>query len=89
MKRYLIYVTERVGSTPEAMAKAKKMFPHLKISPMTAIKEGLIQVLAEADAEACERAKKLMPRALESSEFSTAILEASEVSEPRARGLWI
>ena len=89
MKRYLISVTEWVGSTPEAMAEAKKMFPHLEISPMTAIKQGMIQVLAEADAEACERAKEMMPRALEGSEYSTAILETVEVSELWARGSWI
>lgn len=89
MKRYLISVTEWVGSSPEAIAKAKELFPHLEISPMTAIKQGMIQVLAEADAEACERAKGLMPRALESSEYSTAILEATEVSPLQAKGQWI
>lgn len=88
MKRYLISVTERVA-TPEAMAEAKKMFPYLEISPMIAIREGAIQVWAETDAAACERAKEYLPRALESSEYSTAILEATEVSEPRAKGRWI
>lgn len=89
MKRYLISVTEWVGSSPEAIAKAKEMFPHLEISPMAAIKQGMIQVWAAADAEACEKAKEYMPRTLESSEYSTEILETVEVGEVWVRGQWI
>lgn len=89
MKRYLISVTEWVGSSPEAIAKAKEMFPHLEISPMAAIKQGMIQVWASADAEACEKAKEYMPRTLESSEYSTEILETVEVGEVWVRGQWI
>ena len=89
MKRYLISVTEWVGSTPEAMAKAKKMFPNLEISPMTPIKQGLLQVWAETDAEACEKAKEQMPRALESSEYSASILEAIEAAKLWKKGQWI
>ena len=89
MKKYLISVTEWVGSAPEAMAEAKKILPHLEISPMTAIKQGTIQVWAETDAEACERAEECLPRTLESSEYSAAVLEAIEVSDLWARGSWI
>ena len=89
MKRYLISVTEWVGSSPEAIAKAKEMFPHLEISPMAAIKQGMIQVWAPPDAEACEKAKEYMPRTLESSEYSTEILETVEVGEVWVRGQWI
>lgn len=89
MKRYLISVTEWVGSSPEAIAKAKEMFPHLEISPMAAIKQGMIQVWAAADAEACEKAKEYMPRTLESSEYSTEILETVEVGEVWVKGQWI
>ena len=89
MKKYLISVTEWVGSSPEAIAKAKEMFPHLEISPMAAIKQGMIQVWAAADAEACEKAKEYMPRTLESSEYSTEILETVEVGEVWVRGQWI
>ena len=89
MKRYLISVTEWVGSSPEAIAKAKEMFPHLEISPMAAIRQGMIQVLAETDAEACEKAKEYLPRILESSEYSTEILETIEVAKLWARGQWI
>ena len=89
MKRYLISVTEWVGSSPEAIAKAKEMFPHLEISPMAAIKQGMIQVWAAAAAEACEKAKEYMPRTLESSEYSTEILETVEVGEVWVRGQWI
>lgn len=89
MKRYLISVTERVGSTPEAIAKAKKIFPHLEISPMTTIRLGTIHVWAESDAEACERAKEQMPRILENTEYSAEILEAIEASELWERGQWI
>ncbi len=89
MKRYLISVTEWVGSSPEAIAKAKELFPHLEISPMTAIRQGTIQVWAESDAEAYERAKEYLPRTLESSEYSTEILETVEASELWKKGQWI
>ena len=89
MKRYLISVTEWVGSSPEAIAKAKEMFPHLEISPMVAIRQGMIQVWAETDAEACEKAKEYLPRILESSEYSTEILETIEVAKLWARGQWV
>lgn len=86
MKRYLISVTEWVGSSPEAIAKAKELFPHLEISPMTAIRQGTIQVWAETDAEAYERAKEYLPRTLESSEYSAEILETVEASELWKKG---
>ncbi len=89
MKRYLISVTEWVGSSPEAIAKAKEMFPHLEISPMTAIRQGMLQVMAETDAEACEIAKEQMLHILEDSEYSAEILETIEVSKLWARGQWI
>ncbi len=89
MKRYLISVTEWVGSSPEAIAKAKELFPHLEISPMTAIRQGTIQVWAETDAEVCEKAKEYLPRTLESSEYSAEILETVEASELWKKGQWI
>ena len=89
MKRYLISVAEWVGSSPEAIAKAKELFPHLEISPMTAIRQGAIQVWAETDTEACEKAKEYLPRTLESSEYSMEILETVEVSELWKKGQWI
>ena len=89
MKRYLISVTEWVGSSPEAIAKAKEMFPYLEISPMTGIRQGMIRVWAETDAEAYERAKEYLPRTLESSEYSTEILETVEASELWEKGQWI
>lgn len=90
MKRYLISVTEWVGSSPEAIAKAKEMFPHLEISPMTAIKQqGMMQIWAETDAEACEIAKGYMHCTLEGSEVSTEILEAIEAAKLWKKGQWI
>lgn len=89
MKRYLISVTEWVGSSPEAIAKAKKMFPHLEISPMTRIRQERMQIFAETDAKACEKAKELMSRVLEKSEYSMEILETVEAPKLWARGQWI
>lgn len=89
MKRYLISVTERVGSSPEAIAKAKEMFPHLEISPMTTIRQERLQLFAGTDAEACEKAKVLMSRALENSEYSMEILETVETPKLWVRGQWI
>lgn len=56
---------------------------------MTAIRQGTIQVWAETDTEAYERAKEYMPRTLESSEYSTEILETVEASELWEKGQWI
>lgn len=56
---------------------------------MTAIRQGTIQVWAETDTEAYERAKEYMPRSLESSEYSTEILETVEASELWEKGQWI
>ena len=89
MKRYLISVTEWVGSSPEAIAKAKKMFPYLEISPMTRIRQERMQIFAGTDAEAYERAKEYLPRTLESSEYSAEILETVEASELWEKGQWI
>lgn len=89
MKRYLISVTEWVGSSPEAIAKAKKMFPYLEISPMTRIRQERMQIFAGTDAEACEKAKELMSRALENSEYSMEILETVETPKLWVMGQWI
>ena len=56
---------------------------------MTRIRQERMQIFAGTDAEACEKAKELMSRALENSEYSMEILETVETPKLWVRGQWI